>query len=118
MSAIGAAAFAPAAVVIVAAEIFRLRSVFYFLAVGGALGVLLNRVSSGGEFTIAFPDRADLVFPAAGLAAGFVYWLVVGRLSGRFDLAGDLAPVRQNEPDRERAEHAGEQPVDHPPGSG
>lgn len=107
VNAIGAVAFVPAAAAIIAAEILRLRSVFYFLAVGGGLGVVLNEVSIRGHFADATLDRADLVFPAAGFAAGFVYWLVVGRMSGRFNGARDLAPVGKNQPDGKGPEHAG-----------
>jgi hypothetical protein len=106
MSAIGAVAFIPAAVVIAAAEVFRLRSVFYFLAVGGLLGIVLNEANSSDALSLALLDRENLVFPAAGFAAGFVYWLVAGRLSGRF--GGALPAVRENQPDGKGAEHPGE----------
>jgi hypothetical protein len=112
ISAIGAAAFAPSAIAIAAAEILSLRSVFYFLAVGGGLGIVANHMSITDPSAFAAFDRAELVFPAAGFAGGFVYWLVAGRLSGRFGLRPALPTVREDQPDGERAEHAGEDPVD------
>ncbi len=112
ISAIGAAAFAPSAVAIAAAEILSLRSVFYFLAVGGGLGIVANHMNITDPSAFAAFDRAELVFPAAGFAGGFVYWLIAGRLSGLFNLRPALAPVREDEPNGKRAEHAGEHPVD------
>jgi len=88
--------------------------VFYFVAAGGILGLLLNQWTGSDLTAVAF-DRQDLVFPAAGLAGGFIYWLIVGRLSGRFNLAAaSLPPVREDQPDGKGAEHPGEQPVDQP----
>jgi hypothetical protein len=118
VSAIGAAAFAPSAIAIAAAEILSLRSVFYFLAIGGGLGIVANHMNITDPSAFAAFDRAELVFPAAGFAGGFVYWLIAGRLSGLFNLRRPLPPVRKDEPDRERAEDAGENPVDRPPRDG
>jgi hypothetical protein len=78
---VGAASVAPAAVAIVLSEIFRLRSAFYFLAVGGALGIALNQFVDF-HASAALLDRAHVLFPAAGFAGAMVYWLIVGRLAG------------------------------------
>ncbi len=77
---VGAAAFLPAAAV-VAAELFRWRSVFFYLAVGGAIGLAAHELAG---FTGAPEDFAHrrLLFPAAGFVGGFVYWLIAGRLAG------------------------------------
>ena len=115
ISAIGAAAFAPSAIAIAAAEILSLRSVFYFLVVGGGLGAIANQMSVGDPSAFAAFDRTELVFPAAGFAGGFVYWLVAGRLSGRFGLRPAPPPVRQDQPDDNGTEQTGENPIDHPP---
>ncbi len=81
MAPIGAASFAPAAVAIVVSEIFGLRSVFYFFAVGGVLGLILDQVIDFHD-SAELLDRAHVLFPAAGLAGAFVYWLIAGRLAG------------------------------------
>ena len=78
---VGAASVAPAAVAIVLSEIFRLRSAFYFLSVGGALGIALNQFVDF-HASAALLDRAHVLFPAAGFAGAMVYWLIVGRLAG------------------------------------
>jgi len=118
ISAIGAAAFAPSAIAIAAAEVLSFRSVFYFLAVGGGLGAIANQMSVGDPSAFAAFDRTELVFPAAGFAGGFIYWLVAGRLSGRFGFRPTLPPVRQDEPGDNGAGPSGENPVDNRPGNG
>ncbi len=62
---VGAASFAPAAVAILLSEIFALRSIFYFLAVGGALGLVLDQLLDF-HASAALLDRAHVLFPAAG----------------------------------------------------
>ena len=81
IGAVGAAAFLPATLAIVAAELFRWRSVFFYLAVGGAIGLLAHEFAG---FTGAPEDFAQrrLLFPAAGFVGAFVYWLLAGRLAG------------------------------------
>jgi hypothetical protein len=83
---VGAASFAPAAVAILLSEIFGLRSIFYFLAVGGALGLVLNQLLDF-RASAALLDRAHVLFPAAGFVGGIVYWLVAGRLAGAAEAA-------------------------------
>ena len=75
---IGAVAFIPVFIVIVLAEMFRWRSVFLYLAVGGAIGLVPSAVSNVVGVT---PDGQHLLL-AAGFVGGFVYWLVAGRLAG------------------------------------
>jgi hypothetical protein len=119
ISAIGAAAFAPSAIAIAAAEILSFRSVFYFLAVGGGLGIVANHMSVADPSAFATFDRAELVFPAAGFAGGFIYWLVAGRLSGHFGRRPVLPPpTRMDQPAGNGAEHASENPNDLPPPNG
>ena len=74
---VGAASFAPAAIAIAVSEFFRLSSVFYFLAVGGAIGLAAHEVA--GFIGVAeFLERRQLLYPAAGFVGGFVYWLIAG----------------------------------------
>ena len=122
ISAIGAAAFAPSAIAIAAAEILGLRSVFYFLVVGGGLGAVANHMSVSDPSAFAAFDRTELVFPAAGFVGGFVYWLVAGRLSGRFGITPapepPLPPAYVDQPTDKDAERRDENSVDLPPGNG
>ncbi len=60
-------AFVPATIVILIAETFGLRSLFFYALAGGAGGLLYRTV----QITLA-----------AGVAAGLVYWLAAGRTAG------------------------------------
>ena len=77
----GAFAFLPWLIAVVFAEGFGLRSVFFWFAVGGAIG------GAAYAFTGFYGDKAEdgsgiAIHLAAGFVAGFVYWLVAGRSSG------------------------------------
>ena len=62
------------------AELFGWRSVFFYLAVGGAIGL----VAISDSVMWAGDNGGDaLLFPAAGFVGAFVYWLIAGRLCGR-----------------------------------
>ena len=71
----GGAAFLPAVVAITVAELFGWRSVFFYLAVGGAIGLVAQSVMGD-------PANPQVLFPAAGFVGAFVYWLIAGRLAG------------------------------------
>jgi hypothetical protein len=71
---VGALAAVPALIAIVLAELFRWRSVFFYLAVGGGLGLLASPL--GGA------DGSPVLLLAAGFVGGFAYWFVAGRLAG------------------------------------
>ena len=71
---VGALAAVPALIAIVLAELFRWRSVFFYLAVGGGLGLLATPLHG--------TDGGQLLLPAAGFVGGFAYWFVAGRLAG------------------------------------
>ena len=75
-------AFLPAALVAVASEVFRLRGVVVF-ALGGAL-VGLYCALQGLEPVAGIEDRRVLIAAAAGIAGGFVYWLIAGRTAGAY----------------------------------
>ncbi len=70
----------PAFVVILLAELFRWRSIFLYLAVGGLIGL------SAGALPVETADphlrAGNVMLAAAGLVGGFVYWLVAGRSAG------------------------------------
>jgi hypothetical protein len=79
-------AFAPAFVVILIAEFFDLRSeIFYALAGGlsGVLGYLLSDPAHWqGAGTVKEFSFELQVIAAAGIVAGFIYWLIAGRRAG------------------------------------
>jgi hypothetical protein len=79
----GAFSFLPALIAIVLAEAFGWRSVFYWLAVGGAVGF------AGYALTnfIGGPYRLPL-FLATGFVGALVYWAIAGRFSGVNNTSG------------------------------
>ncbi len=86
---VGALAVVPAVIIIVLAELFRWRSVFFYLAVGGALGLLASQLN--GMLWDTPNDQRLLV--AAGFVGGLAYWLVAGRLAGLRRASKPPAPV-------------------------
>jgi len=70
----------PAFIVILLAELFRWRSIFLYLAAGGLIGL------SAGVLPVETVDpqmrTENAMLAAAGVAGGFVYWLVAGRSAG------------------------------------
>ena len=72
--------FVPAVVAILLAEVFGWRSVFYWLAVGGGLGL----AGFAATTPAASPaiDYALAPFVGGGLIGGLVYWSVAGQWSG------------------------------------
>jgi len=89
----GVISFVPALIAIVFAEIFRWRSIFFYLIVGGAIGLL------SAEATIAFDgltfaEDLRLLSLASGFVAGAVYWLIAGKLAGLgTEAAGPTSPA-------------------------
>jgi hypothetical protein len=75
---VGAVAGIPAFIVIVLAELFGWRSVIFYLAIGGALGLLTSQLHG----IVWETGNSQLLLPAAGFVGGFVYWLIAGRLAG------------------------------------
>jgi hypothetical protein len=88
---IGAVAFVPSALAILAAELFRWRSIFFYLAVGGAIG-FVSHVLSG---PLKPGDNAEslAVLPAAGFVGALVYWLIAGRTAGGTAVLPPAAPT-------------------------
>ena len=79
---IGAVAFFPSLLAVALAELFAIRSVFYWLAVGAVIGLAGETVADGFAWLDEIPRRLSLML-AAGFVGGFVYWLIAGRLSGQ-----------------------------------
>jgi hypothetical protein len=84
---VAALAFAPAAVFILLAEGFAWRSVVLYAVAGGMIGLFcgytLGFVEYAPRFRIDAPFGTNFeLMAAAGIAAGFVYWLIAGRTAG------------------------------------
>jgi hypothetical protein len=80
-------AFVPAVVAILIAETFALRSVIFHAVAGGAIGLfcgyMLGFIEPMPQFQFDMPLKTNFeLLAAAGIAAGFVYWLVAGRNAG------------------------------------
>jgi hypothetical protein len=80
-------AFVPAVVAILIAETFALRSVIFYAVAGGAIGLfcgyMLGFIEPMPQFQFDMPLKTNFeLLAAAGIAAGFVYWLVAGRNAG------------------------------------
>ena len=75
---VGALSVLPTVLVIVLAEMFAWRSVIFYLAVGGGLGLAADRL----DVMLWEADGNTLLLPAAGFVGGFAYWLIAGRLAG------------------------------------
>ena len=75
----------PAIVVIALAEAFRLRSIVFYAAAGGALAFAycygFGFTGGGADLPLTALVQA---FVAAGIVAGLVYWLIAGRNAGRW----------------------------------
>lgn len=77
----GTLGFVPAAIAILMAEVFGWRSVFYYLAVGGAIALIAEGITSHfGAFD--FAGETLTVFLGAGFAAALAYWAIAGRQAG------------------------------------
>ena len=90
---VGALAVVPAVIAIVLAELFGWRSVMFYLAVGGALGLSADRLN----VMLWQSDDNTLLLPAAGFVGGFAYWLIAGRLAGLAG-AGETRPPPASPP--------------------
>jgi hypothetical protein len=77
---VGRAAFIPAAVAILAAEIFAIRSALYFCGAALVCAYFVSRLVDP-EILASLPAE-PAVAAASALAGGFAYWLLCGRISG------------------------------------
>jgi hypothetical protein len=84
----GTFSFLPAMIAIAVAEIFRLRSILFYVVVGGGLGLTAHQLSG---FAAAFEPQNQMlvILLAGGFAGGLTYWLIAGRLAG---VSVDSAP--------------------------
>jgi hypothetical protein len=89
----GVISFLPALVIVVAAEIFRWRSLLFWLAAGGIVGVIASEVTRSWD-GLNFVDNLFTLCLAAGFVGGFVYWLIAGRDSGPAIAAASTSGVR------------------------
>ena len=86
---VGATAFVPALLLIVVAEIARLRSLLYYAAAGAVVG-LASYFGSNVELRLENTTDVSPVFhplqlaAAAGIVGGLAYWLLAGRNAGRW----------------------------------
>ncbi len=85
---VGVLAVIPAFIFIVLAELFGWRSVFLYIAAGGAFGL----VASTARGVVWDMPEDRLLLLAAGFVGGLVYWLIAGRLSG-IGRAGEAQPA-------------------------
>jgi hypothetical protein len=91
MTAIGATAFLPMAILIAVAESLKVRSLLVHGVAGAAL-LLMGYVGSGApsryEESIDYApppvSRGTQIAAAAGVVFGFTYWLIAGRNAGRW----------------------------------
>ena len=85
----GAVAMLPALLVIVIAEVARMRSFLYY-GVGGALVGLASYF--GTDISVRLENTTDVapvghtlqLAAAAGIVGGLAYWLIAGRNAGRW----------------------------------
>lgn len=86
---IGATAFVPAVLLVVVAEVMRLRRLLYYAAAGAVVG-LTSYYGSNVELRLEnTTDVAPAFHPlqlaaAAGIVGGLAYWLLAGRNAGRW----------------------------------
>ena len=86
---IGASAFVPALLLIVVAEVMRLRNLLYYAAAGAVVG-LTSFFGSNVELRLENTTDVTPVFhplqlaAAAGIIGGLAYWLLAGRNAGRW----------------------------------
>lgn len=78
---VGSIAFFPMLVAIFVAELFSIRSIVYWLTVGGLIG-FIPRILATPAAGDGYLDAATTQMLAAGFAGALIYWLIAGRRSG------------------------------------
>lgn len=80
-------AFAPSVFLIGLAELLGLRSMFWFVFFGGAIGILLGTlrpVADQAQETSMFETAFLTILVGCGIVGGLAYWLIAGRSSGNW----------------------------------
>ena len=87
--ALAGSALGPALVLIAIAEGFGIRSVLFYAIAGAAIALFLyygigfgTGIGDRWQGSEGFFAREPEIMAAAGIAAGFVYWLIAGRRAG------------------------------------
>lgn len=81
----GIMSFIPALLAIVLAEMFGWRSIFYWLGVGGGIGLIGSGVTGFAGKAVdpeLWNDYGLALHLAAGFVGGLVYWLIAGQAAG------------------------------------
>jgi hypothetical protein len=86
---VGATAFVPALLLILFAEIARMRSVLYYGVAGAVVGLASY---FGSDIELRLENTTDVapaghplqLAAAAGIIGGLAYWLIAGRNAGRW----------------------------------
>ncbi|MBO6676236.1 MAG: hypothetical protein JJ908_15825 [Rhizobiales bacterium] len=94
--AIAHTAFLPSVIVVLATEVFRLRSMVIFGVAGGLVGLYSATFALGSQVYLA--DRRVLIAAAVGIVGGFVYWLIAGRTAGAYRERRYSIPASVNAP--------------------
>ncbi|WP_068310617.1 hypothetical protein [Polycladidibacter hongkongensis] len=88
-SIIGSLAIIPASFAIVLSEISEWRGVIFHVSAGGVIALVIwwmgGEIPSNGEHMPVRPGSS--VAATAGFMAGFVYWVIAGRLAGCWKLS-------------------------------
>lgn len=77
---IAAVVAVPAFIVILLAEFFRWRSVFFYLIAGALIGLAVGVLPA--DQATAWAENAGALLAAIGAVGGFIYWLIAGRSAG------------------------------------
>lgn len=80
----GMITFIPALIVVIVAELNSWRSILFYLAAGGAIGLLAAETTVAFD-GLSFAGQLRLICIAGGFVGGAVYWLLAGKLAGMGD---------------------------------
>lgn len=92
---IGGFAAVPTLVAMAVAEVFRIRSAYYFMLSGGVVAMLpgvpfaFDPATDASASAVASGVPFLTLLAASGFVAGAVYWLIAGRHSGNWRLCLD-----------------------------
>jgi hypothetical protein len=75
----GLITFVPALIAVILAETLGWRSLTFYLAAGGVIGLIASETTLAFD-GLAFAGDLRLLCVAGGFVAGAVYWLIAGKL--------------------------------------